>query len=67
MRAVKLEYSSDALRARRIQLNLSQEDVAEKTGIPKSSISEFERGARPPNAVHLQKLKKALNLKKIEI
>ena len=39
-----------ALRARRLELGMSQEDVARKTGFAEWTISNWERGARSPLA-----------------
>ena len=46
----------DRLKAMRERLGLTLEQVAGKTGIGMSSLSEFENGKRDPGISHLQKL-----------
>lgn len=52
--------SPDLCRAARYLLNLSQEDLAEAAGIARSTIAEFERGARVPVPDNLQSMCNAL-------
>lgn len=44
------------LREAREYLNLSQQFVADKTGIPRSAVSDIERGARKVDSLELRKL-----------
>ena len=44
------------LREVREYLNLSQQFVADKTGIPRSAVSDIERGARKVDSLELRKL-----------
>ncbi len=44
------------LRDQRAFLNLSQQFVSEQTGIPRSAISDIERGARRVESIELKRL-----------
>jgi len=44
------------LREVREYLNLSQQFVADKTGIPRSAVSDIERGVRKVDSLELRKL-----------
>lgn len=44
------------LREQRTFLNLTQQFVAEQTGIPRSAISDIERGARRVDSLELKRL-----------
>ncbi len=44
------------LRGVREYLNLSQQYVADKTGIPRSAVSDIERGVRKVDSLELRKL-----------
>ncbi len=44
------------LREAREYLNLSQQYVADKTGIPRSAVSDIERGVRKVDSLELRKL-----------
>ncbi len=44
------------LRGAREYLNLSQQYVADKTGIPRSAVSDIERGFRKVDSLELRKL-----------
>ena len=46
------------LRGAREYLSLSQQDVAASTGIPRSAISDIERGQRKVDSLELRKLAK---------
>lgn len=47
---------ADRLRSTREFLNLSQQFVAEQTGISRSAVSEMERGARRVESLELKRL-----------
>lgn len=49
------------IRAYRLQLNLTQRDVATLLGIRPATVSEWERGLACPTAAALLRLAKALN------
>ncbi|MEU7170977.1 helix-turn-helix transcriptional regulator [Micromonospora tulbaghiae] len=49
-------FLSDRLKKTREYLNFSQQWVSERTGIPRSAISEIERGARRVDSLELKKL-----------
>jgi transcriptional regulator with XRE-family HTH domain len=50
------EQLAKRLRGVREYLNLSQQFVADKTGIPRSAVSDIERGARKVDSLELRKL-----------
>lgn len=52
--------SAGQFRAGRALVQISQEDLAVRTGVPRSSIAEFEAGARQPRKETLQRLRRAL-------
>jgi transcriptional regulator with XRE-family HTH domain len=52
----------DRLRKARDKRELSQSQLAEKAGLPPSSISHFESGARKPSFDNLRRLANALNV-----
>ena len=58
--------STDVFRARlklaRDENSLTQAELAEKTGLPPSSISHFESGPRKPSFDNLRRLAAALNV-----
>ena len=50
------------LRAARTERGLEQQQLAEKAGLPPSSISHFEKGARKPSFDNLRNLAKSLDV-----
>ena len=52
----------NAIRKRRIELHLSQEDFAEQAGLHRTYISDLERGRRNISLENIEKLAKALRL-----
>lgn len=58
MRAAVVAY-----RHRRIRLNLSQEKVAELTGLSRRAIAEYENGSIFPASPKLAKLLRAVGLR----
>lgn len=61
--ATRNEYSvTRALIAARIAANMTQKDLAEKSGIRQSNISRIESGACSPTIATLQALAKGLGM-----
>lgn len=56
------ERFGDAVRARREELQLTQEDLADKAGIHRTYLSDIERGARNLSLINIEKLAAALNV-----
>lgn len=56
-----------AVRIRRIELNLSQEELAERADLHRTYISDLERGKRNVSLENIEKLAKALNLTMAEL
>ncbi|MBN6050746.1 helix-turn-helix transcriptional regulator, partial [Nonomuraea sp. RK-328] len=52
----ELELLGDRLRRTRDYLGMSQQYVCDMTGIPRSAISDIERGARRVDSLELKKL-----------
>ncbi len=50
------------LRAARLDLGLSQEEIAERSGVPQGEVSRIERGERDPRVSTLLQLAKAIGV-----
>ena len=51
-----------AVRVRREELRLTQEDLAEKAGIHRTYVSDIERGSRNVSIVNIERLATSLDL-----
>ncbi|VTT98786.1 xre family transcriptional regulator : Helix-turn-helix domain protein OS=Crinalium epipsammum PCC 9333 GN=Cri9333_1487 PE=4 SV=1: HTH_3 [Gemmataceae bacterium] len=56
------ERFGDAVRTRREELKMTQEDLAEKAGIHRTYLSDVERGTRNLSLVNIEKLAAALSI-----
>jgi transcriptional regulator with XRE-family HTH domain len=54
------ERFGDAVRARREELGLTQEDLAGRAGIHRTYLSDVERGSRNISLVNIERLAAAL-------
>ena len=61
------ERFGDAVRARREQLALTQEDLADRAGIHRTYLSDVERGTRNLSLVNIERLAAALSLSLSEL
>jgi transcriptional regulator with XRE-family HTH domain len=52
-----------AIRRRRRELDLSQEELAERAELHRTYVSDIERGDRNPSLENIEKLAKALDTK----
>lgn len=50
------------VKARREELNLTQEDLAEKAGIHRTYLSDVERGSRNLSLINIERIARALAL-----
>lgn len=55
-------WPQDVLRGGRAKEGLTQKQLSERTGIPRTHISDMERGKRPIGKHNARKLGEALNL-----
>ena len=56
-----LERFGTAVKFRREELGLTQEDLAEKAGIHRTYLSDIERGTRNLSLINIEKLAAALS------
>ncbi|HEY7060596.1 MAG TPA: helix-turn-helix transcriptional regulator [Chloroflexota bacterium] len=56
------QYFGQAVRRRRLELRLSQEDLALLAGLHRTYISDVERGARNVSLENIAKLARSLQL-----
>lgn len=60
---IKLKFLGDKIKNLRNARNISQEKLAEITGLDRTYISGLERGLRNPSYLVLQRIAKELNIK----
>jgi transcriptional regulator with XRE-family HTH domain len=59
----EIEYRfGKAIRRRRRELDLSQEELAERAGLHRNYVSGIETGTRNPSLKNIEKLAKALEI-----
>jgi transcriptional regulator with XRE-family HTH domain len=56
-----------AVKIRREELKLTQEDLAHKSGIHRTYLSDVERGARNLSLINIERLAQALTLSMSEL
>ena len=56
-----------AVKGRRDELGLTQEDLADKAGIHRTYLSDVERGTRNLSLVNIERLAAALSMKMSEL
>ena len=56
-----------AVKQRREQLELTQEDLAGRAGIHRTYLSDIERGFRNPSLINIEKVAAALSLSIAEL
>ena len=61
------ERFGDAVRARREELGLTQEELADRAGIHRTYLSDVERGSRNISLVNIERLAAALSLRPSEL
>jgi transcriptional regulator with XRE-family HTH domain len=61
------ERFGDAVRGRREELSLTQEDLADRAGIHRTYVSDIERGSRNVSLINIERLAAALSMKISEL
>ena len=56
-----------AVKVRREELGLTQEDLADRAGIHRTYLSDIERGTRNVSLINIERLASALSLKLSEL
>ena len=56
------ERFGDAVRTRREELGMTQEDLADKAGIHRTYLSDIERGSRNLSLINIERVAAALEL-----
>lgn len=56
-----------AIKVRREELELTQEDLAEKAGIHRTYLSDIERGSRNVSIINVERIAEALELAMSEL
>ena len=51
-----------AVKTRREELHLTQEDLADKAGIHRTYLSDVERGSRNPSLINIERMATALSM-----
>lgn len=63
---IKIRFGK-AVRRRRRELDISQEELAERSGLHRTYISSVERGERSPTLDSIYQISKALDIKIVEL
>jgi len=63
---IKVRFGK-AVRRRRRELDISQEELAERSGLHRTYISSVERGERNPTLESIEQFAKALDIKVSEL
>ena len=57
----------EAIKHERSQLGISQDELAKRSGLHRSYVSDLERGARNPTVGSIQKIARALQVTVLEL
>lgn len=57
----------EKIRARRIELNMTTEELGEKIGVQRSAVSKYEKGRVELKAKQIQKIAKALDVLPVDL
>lgn len=62
---IQMSFKSDlgaAIRRERVTLGISQEELANRSGLQRTYVSDLERGTRNPSVGSIQKIARALQV-----
>jgi transcriptional regulator with XRE-family HTH domain len=62
-----LQHLGSCIREKRIQKNLSQEELAARASLHRTYIGAIERGERNPTILALQRISNALDMTLVEL
>ena len=66
MKTLKAKFGA-AIKTRRLNIGLSQEEFAHRSGLHRTYISDIERGVRNPSLVSIKRICDALDTRVSEI
>jgi len=61
------EHFGFAVKVRREELGLTQEDLADRAGIHRTYLSDIERGTRNPSLINIERMAAALSVSLSEL